>query len=124
MISALLYLQACSFKNRLVTRVKRLKNPKYLIGLIVGGLYFYIYFFRYIGSPSSRKPMAAVNPLSELTVSANAIELVAALVLMVFVFLGWILPHQRAALIFTEAEALYLFSAPVSRRTLIHFKLL
>ena len=124
MISALLYLQACSFRNRLVTRVKRLKNPKYLIGFIVGGLWFYFYFFRYIGNVGSRKPGAVVNPLSELVISARAIELVAALVLMGFVVAGWILPHQRAALVFTEAEALYLFSAPISRRTLIHFKLL
>ena len=38
MISALFYLQACSFRNRLVTRVKRLKKPKYLFGLIFGGI--------------------------------------------------------------------------------------
>jgi len=124
MISALVYLQACSFWNRLAMRVKRLKNPKYLIGLIVGGLYFYFYFFRYIGNAGSRRPAGATNPLNDLVVSANGIELVAALVLMGVVVLGWVLPHQRAALTFTEAEALYLFSAPISRRTLIHFKLL
>ena len=124
MTSALLYLQACSFWNRLVMRVKRLKKPKYLIGFIVGGAYFYLYFFRYLGSAGNRKTVAAANPLSELVVSASAIELVAALVLMGIVVLGWILPNQRAALTFTEAEALYLFSAPVSRRTLLHFKLL
>ena len=36
----------------------------------------------------------------------------------------WIIPHERAALMFTEAEVAFLFPAPVGRRTLIHFKLL
>ena len=48
MIAALLYLQYHTFRNRLVSRFKRLKQPKYLIGAIVGGLYFYFYFFRYL----------------------------------------------------------------------------
>ena len=43
---------------------------------------------------------------------------------MVFVVLAWVLPHQRAALAFTEAEVAFLFPAPVTRRTLIHFKLM
>ena len=48
MIAALLYLQYHTIRNRLVTRFKRLKQPKYLFGAIVGGLYFYFYFFRYL----------------------------------------------------------------------------
>ena len=46
MISALFYLQFNSVKNRLTLRFKRLKQPKYLFGAIVGGLYFYWYFGR------------------------------------------------------------------------------
>src|SRR5205085_7964459 len=38
--------------------------------------------------------------------------------------LAWMVPHQRAALAFTEAEVAFLFPAPVTRRGLIHFKLL
>ena len=37
MIAALLYLQYHTVRNRLVTRFKRLKQPKYLVGAIVGG---------------------------------------------------------------------------------------
>ena len=48
MIAALFYLQYHSTRNRLVTRFKRLKQPKYLIGAIAGGLYFYFYFYRYL----------------------------------------------------------------------------
>ena len=60
MVSALLYLQYHTFRNRLVCRFKRLKQPKYLIGAVVGGLYFYWYFFRYLfqGYTNGRQPGA------------------------------------------------------------------
>ena len=44
--------------------------------------------------------------------------------LLMILLLAWIIPHQRAALTFTEAEVAFLFPAPISRRGLIHFKLL
>ena len=47
-----------------------------------------------------------------------------ALILCVIVLLAWVIPHERAALVFTEAEIAFLFPAPVGRRTLIHCKLL
>ena len=49
---------------------------------------------------------------------------VGALILLTVLLLAWIIPHQRAALTFTEAEVAFLFPAPISRRGLIHFKLL
>ncbi|HXR05370.1 MAG TPA: putative ABC exporter domain-containing protein, partial [Verrucomicrobiae bacterium] len=121
MIAALLYLQYHTVRNRLVSRFKRLKQPKYLVGAIVGGLYFYFYFFRYLFRGFGGRP--GVN----LTVSPEHLQLfesVGALALFVIVLLAWIIPHERAALTFTEAEVAFLFPAPVSRRTLIHFKLL
>ena len=121
MISALFYLQYHMFRNRLVSRFKRLKQPKYLIGAIVGGLYFYFYFFRYLfHGIGGRQPVnLAVSPEH-----LQLFELVGALALFVIVLLAWIIPHERAALMFTEAEVAFLFPAPVTRRTLIHFKLL
>ena len=123
MVSALLYLQYHTSRNRLVSRFKRLKQPKYLIGAIVGGLYFYWYFFRYLfgGFTNGRQPGANLTfPPEHLPL----LELIGALVLFVIVLLAWIIPHERAALTFTEAEVAFLFPAPVTRRMLIHFKLL
>jgi len=122
MISALLYLQWHSTVNRVVTRVKRLKKPKYLLGFIVGGLYCYFYFFRFLFQarrPSGSMALPEVTP--ELTI---ALEMLGALALFVILLSAWIFPHERAALNFTEAEVSFLFPAPVKRRTLIHFKLL
>lgn len=123
MISALFYLQYHTFRNRLISRFKRLKQPKYLIGAIVGGLYFYWYFFRTIfrGFTTGRPPGVNFTFSPE---HQQVVEMIAALVLFVIVLVSWVVPYERAALTFTEAEVAFLFPAPVSRRNLIHFKLL
>src|ERR1035437_3069229 len=69
MFNALFYLQFNSVKNRLTMRFKRLKQPKYLIGLIVGGLYFYWYFFRVLFVSHSHygtQSSAAASPVDAL----------------------------------------------------------
>jgi len=122
MIAALCYLQYHSTRNRVLTRFKRLKQPKYLFGAIVGGLYFYFYFFRHLfvsGRAASHGPAMTFIPPEYLPL----VEALGALVLLVIVLLAWLIPHERAALTFTEAEVAFLFPAPVSRRTLVHFKL-
>ncbi|HTX21485.1 MAG TPA: putative ABC exporter domain-containing protein [Candidatus Aquilonibacter sp.] len=123
MIAALCYLQYHSARNRLVARFKRLKQPKYLIGAIAGGLYFYFYFFRYLfrGYGHGRIPAANLAiPPEHLAL----VESLGALVMFVIVLFAWLIPHERAALTFTEAEVAFLFPAPVTRRTLVHFKLM
>lgn len=122
MIGALVYLQGRSTLNRLRHRLVRLKQPKYLFGAIVGGLYFYFYFFRFLfqgGTSSSSRP----SPVSagDLT---PLLEFGGAFVLLVLGLLAWIMPKDRVALTFSEAEVAFLFPAPVSRQTLIHWKLI
>lgn len=119
MIAALAYLQWTSFKNRQVARVKRLNQPKYLIGFLVGGLYFYWYFFRFLFVPVRHGRYYSGAP----AIDPFLLESLGALVLLVIVLFAWVIPHKRAALTFTEAEVAFLFPAPVTRRTLIHFKL-
>src|SRR5436853_7586122 len=113
MMAALLFLQLLSFKNRLWVRLRRLKQPKYLVGAIVGGLYFYFYFFRWLFLGGSSARTAAIAGSVE---TLALYESIGALVLFVMVLLSWILPRERAALVFTEAEIAFLFPAPVSRR--------
>ena len=121
MFSALFYLQYHTFRNRLISRFKRLKQPKYLVGAIVGGLYFYWFFFRNFFRGFS---MRLGTGLAFRPEHLQVLESIGALILFVIVLLAWIFPHERAALTFTEAEVAFLFPAPVTRRTLIHFKLL
>ena len=121
MFSALFYLQYYSIKNRTLVRLKRLRRPKYLVGGIVGALYFYFYFVRYLFGHSG--PRAAF-PVSGGPPDLALYESLGACLFFLAVLLAWIVPHERAALAFSEAEVAFLFPAPISRRGLIHFKLL
>ena len=133
MLGALLYLRFTSLKNQIVSRLKRLRQPKYLVGALVGAAYFYFLFFRRIGESSgSRGPQRAAaaqatDALPLPAVFAETLPLVAAvgaLLLLGVVLFAWILPSAKPGLRFTEAETAFLFPAPVTRRTLLHFKLL
>ena len=117
---ALFYYQRHWWRNRLLTRIRRLRQPKYLAGAIVGGLYFYWYFIRNLGRSLGHGGHGVVISPEH----RDMVQAIAAMVLLVMVVLAWIVPHARAALAFTEAEVAFLFPAPISRRTLIHFKLL
>jgi hypothetical protein len=119
---ALAYYKFHSWRNRLVTRLRRLRRPKYLAGAIVGGIYFYFYLIRGVGF---RRP--GVMPPTKLPLASEWSDLpqtLAALGFMVMLLLAWVLPRSRTALGFSEAEVAFLFPAPVNRRTLLHFKLL
>ena len=120
MTGALIYLLWNSWKNRLVMRVLRLKQPKYLLGAVVGGIYIYLYFGRFLFFRGS----GSRGTLSPSPENAVLFESIGAAVLCGIVLLAWLIPHDRAALVFTEAEIAFLFPAPVSRKTLIHYKLL
>src|SRR5438309_8724898 len=121
MICALIYLQVQSIKNRLRVRLRRLKKPKYLVGAVVGVAYFYFFSFRnlFTGRRGAAAGVIDTTPREALLM----FELLGALALFAMVLSAWIFPHERAALAFTEAEIAFLFPAPVTRRTLIHFKL-
>ncbi len=119
MTGALLYLQYQSVKNRTVMRIKRLRQPKYLVGFLVGALYLYFYLFRFLFHRQGRGFFFNLSPENRMW-----LEFAGAAILFVIVAMAWIIPHDRAALTFTEAEIAFLFPAPISRTGLIHFKLL
>jgi hypothetical protein len=116
MIKAFLFLLSRSFVNRTHARLKRLKQPKYLVGGIFGLLYLFAY--------SSQFLFLRGRPGGPIRGAGTMFESIGAIVIFVLVLSAWIFPHQRAALVFTEAEIAFLFPAPVTRRALIHFKLL
>ena len=121
MMTALFYLQFQLLKNRWWARLRRLKQPKYLLFAVVGGLYFYFYFFRWMFVGGTRaRGLGGGADAESLALYAS----IGALILFVLVLLSWVVPRERAALAFSEAEVAFLFPAPISRRTLIHYKLL
>lgn len=114
---ALLYLRLMSLWNLIRSRARRLRQPKYLIGAIAGAAYFWFFFFRKTGhgSPANVLPMLFANGQAELW---------AAGIFTLFILVTWIAPGDKPGLAFTEAEVAFLFPAPLSRRKLIHYKLI
>jgi ABC-2 type transport system permease protein len=119
MISIFFYLTYHTMRNRLVRRLQRLREPRYALGLLAGLAYFYFFIIRH----QSRRPgfgpemLAAPNlrPYLEIALAALAGSML---------LVTWLWPVHRSPLEFTQAEVQFLFTAPISRRNLIHYKLL
>ncbi len=122
---AFVFLQAMSIRNLVTHRLKRLRQPKYLFGAIAGIGYFYFIFFRRgaMGDWHGGQPRVALGWAQQPGVMTVVIAL-AALLLLVIVVGAWVVPTKRAALTFSQAEVAFLFPAPLTRRMLIHYKLL
>jgi Putative ABC exporter len=119
---ALLYLTACSFRNRVTRRIRRLKEPRYLAGAVAGSLYIYFAFLRSQRRGVNRTPRAAIAAtLGRFSVWAESLG---ALALWLIVLLRWAVPSARPPFQFTGAEVQVLFTAPLPRRRLLHYKLL
>ena len=115
---ALLYLYTRTLAGSLRQRLVRLKRPKYLFGAVFGGLYFYVYFYRFLFLSRKGTPGIAIGA-SALGESIGALILFAAVL-----GFAWIMPGKRTALMFSEAEIATLFPAPLTRRALVRYKLL
>ncbi len=118
-LRALLFLRLTSLRNKVGSQLRRLRQPKYLLGALAGAAYFWFFFFRHTlgqgGGP---------NRAFEALLAPAHLELIAAIVLTLFLALIWVTPSDNPGLAFSEAEVAFLFPAPLARRQLIHYKLL
>lgn len=121
MLRALLYLRLASLWNLGWSRLRRLRQPKYLAGALVALGYFYFFLFRHAGA-GMRAPGGSL--LAQLPPDTTALVLgLGGLALLTVVFGMWLLPSDRPGLRFSEAEIAFLFAAPITRRGLLHYKL-
>ncbi len=117
MIRPFVFVTVRSFRNRLVSRLKRLRNIRYLLSFIAAMAYLWFTSFRHLFS--------ARSPLAHMGLPANALFIdLAAVVVLAMLILAWALPEQSAGLTFSEAEIQFLFPAPVTRRQLLLYKVL
>ncbi len=120
MVRALLYLRLQSLRNFVLHRIRRLREPKYLIGTAAAAAYLYFAVLR--------RSLAGVKAVASAPVAAGVGAAVVCTALgalgLVIVAYRWIFPPQKAGLRFSEAEIAFLFPAPVTRRALIHYHLL
>ena len=122
MVRALLYLRVMSLIGRVTSRIRRLRQPKYLFGAVVGIAYIYLVYVRRATAPHNAHrpgPPTPSLPPEGFTIFVD----LAALALLVIIIVNWAIP-RRASLAFSEAEIAFLFPAPVNRRLLLHYRLL
>ncbi|MDB4917320.1 MAG: hypothetical protein JWM95_4964 [Gemmatimonadetes bacterium] len=116
MTRAFAYLILVSMRNRFVSQVKRIRNPRYALALLLGLGYFWMMFFnRGMRAPGGRQGLNLFAGMGASTVLP--------LILLLLTAYAWITGGDKYALAFTEAEVSVLFPAPISRRGLIVYKL-
>ncbi len=114
MISALAYLVRTSTRNMIAERARRLRSPRYAVALALGLGYLWLVYFR--RSSEAMQPDIAPPVM-------QALSTLAPVALMFMAAWYWVFGADRKTLAFTEAEVSMLFTAPLSRRALVGYKL-
>jgi ABC-2 type transport system permease protein len=97
-------------------QLRRLKQPRYIIGVLAMVAYFVSLAYTYTASPPS---LAATNPAL-----LDIRQLLAMLGLCIALGAWWLAAPSDNALTFGPAEVYFLFPAPVKRRTLVQARLM
>ena len=111
----MLFLYWHSWVNRVRSQAARVRSPRYIVAVILGMVYLYWALFR--------NTRAGGESLTQLLL-ADVTVVLASTLLLVSSARWWIFGADRSALAFTPAEVQFLFPAPITRRGLVHTKLL
>jgi Putative ABC exporter len=109
---ALAYLTWHTVVNRLRRQVARLRNPRYAMALLLG--------VAWIGVVLLQRP-APGNPTHT---GGPWVEEIAAFSILLLIAWSWLSSPDARVLMFSPAEVTLLFPAPLTRLTLLHYKLL
>lgn len=122
MIRATGYIVACTTRNKVVRRLRRLRERRYLTGALVGALYLaFTLFMRqraYQDAAGGGSAGSLLPALGAFGIAATASLLACATAV------AWILPFRSGLLEFSRAETEFLFPAPVARRQLVIYRVL
>jgi len=108
-----------TLKNRILQRLRRLREPRYLIGGIAGAAYFWFLIFRRAAGANNGKLLV----LKSMSVTAVVADF-ASIVVLVIMIMAWALPADSGGLEFSDAEIAFLFPAPLRRRDILLYKIL
>ena len=122
MIGVLVRLQALSLRGRVVRSLRLLRQPKYLVGAVVGALWMIVW----VGRPLLRwNAHARTVGLDRVPPHLlPTVTLAVALVVTLAILVPWLLPWGRPGLRLREAELTALLQAPLTRRQVIGYALL
>jgi len=118
----LLRILLLSLRGRFVRWIRLLRQPKYLIGFVIGVAYVGFWMTR--STVGNQGPFFAGRGSALGGDLAPALHIVLGTVLAGFVSQSWLLPWGRLGLPFREAELMMLLPAPLTRRQIISFALL
>lgn len=126
MFSAASYIIVCTAKNRMQRRLRRLREPRYLIGAIVGIAYIgFAIAGRMIGMRTgSRRRRERTAPAALIPAFGATGPSLAGLVMVALASAIWLTPLSASFLTFTPAEKAVLFAAPLTRRQLLMYRVM
>jgi ABC-2 type transport system permease protein len=114
------FLVAASVRNRVRVAVRKLREPRYLVGAAAVGLYLFSFVGR---SALHNRPDPDLLQMRQASgVLRLGMELAFTLIGGLAVWSAWTLGANRLSFTFTEAEATWLLSGPVSRRGIVRYK--
>jgi ABC-2 type transport system permease protein len=119
MTSAFVFVTTRSLRNRVLVRLRRLRQPRYLVSFLAGLGYMWFVFFR-----RTHNSAAASAVLYGRVHFGDLGRDLASVVILAIMLLVWALPSQYGGIEFSEAEIQFLFPAPVARRQLLLYKLM
>lgn len=104
--------------NRVSSRVRRAREPRYLLAVVAGGAYIWFFLFHNMGEATRHGAGPGAPFLS------GGARLIVIALLLFGALSAWVFGEDKSALAFSAPEVSLLFPAPLSRRTLIGYKLL
>jgi len=108
-----LYLISTSGRNRFLTLLRRARSPRYGAALVVGAVYIWAFLVR---------PANTTGATTFLL--GRTSEMIVTLLAVITLMGSWLFGSDITALAFSQAEVSFLFPAPVTRRSLIVYKLM
>lgn len=124
MILILLRLLGMSFRGRIVRSLRLLRQPKYLIGSVIGVGWVLFWVVRSTGAVRFKVIGFDAAKLGLEPEAVAGLQVAAALGLALLASVTWLIPWGKLGLGLKEAELHLLLPAPVSRRQLIQYALL
>jgi len=122
MIWVLARLQWMTLKGRVIRSIRLLRQPKYLVGFIVGAAWMGSWVVRPMLQSRIHFQSAPGSRIGEELIPA--IHQFASLVVTFALPLPWLFPWGRLGLPFRESELTMLLQAPLTRRQVIQYGLL
>jgi ABC-2 type transport system permease protein len=108
--------------NMVRRRLKRLREPRYVIGVVIGAVYVYLTALRPLMRGRSGRTSSLPDVLSPEV--AGVALLLSSLGLSIVAVVAWLFLKGAPRLDLKEADVQFLLPAPLTQRSVIHFSLL